>query len=69
MPAALRGYERGRSRKAARIARLAATEATDAHPPGLTRLISDRLAGPGYTRWVARISDYLAADGAASRRP
>lgn len=71
VPAALRGYERGRSRKAARIARLAATEATDAHPPGLTRLIPDRLAGPGYTRWLARISDYLAADGAdgdASRR-
>ncbi|WP_026403944.1 FAD-dependent oxidoreductase [Actinomadura rifamycini] len=67
VPAALRRYERGRSRKAARIARVAATEATDAHPASLTRLLPDRFVSWAYTRWLASISDYLAADGAARR--
>lgn len=67
VPAALRRYERGRARKARRIARISATEATNAHPSALTRLIPDRLTGRFYTRWLAGISDYLTADGEGPR--
>ncbi|WP_067807286.1 FAD-dependent oxidoreductase [Actinomadura formosensis] len=60
VPAALRGYERRRARKAGIVARHSATEDVNKYRPLLSRLVPDSLAGVYYTRWLARISDFLA---------
>lgn len=61
LPSALREYERARSRRAARVARLAGREVTDRYGPMLSRLTPDALVSRFHTHWLRRISDYLAA--------
>ncbi|WP_329236088.1 hypothetical protein OG417_31090 [Actinoallomurus sp. NBC_01490] len=60
LPSALREYERTRSRRAGRVARLAVAEVTDRYGPMLSRLTADGLVSRHHTRWLRRISDYLA---------
>jgi FAD-dependent urate hydroxylase len=59
IPAALRRYERRRSRTVARVSWAAGTEMTNRYQPLQTRLTPDRLATAAYGRWLGAISDYL----------
>ncbi|WP_396450672.1 FAD-dependent oxidoreductase [Actinomadura sp.] len=59
VPAALREYERKRSRGAGIVARHAGREDINRLPSFVTRLLPDGLAGVYYTRWLAQISDFL----------
>lgn len=59
VPAALRGYERARWPKVSLVARRSATEDTNAYRPLLSRLVPNALTGFYYTRWLARVSNYL----------
>jgi FAD-dependent urate hydroxylase len=61
VPDTLRRYERARSKRAALIARVAGTEITNRYLPTLSRLMPNAVMGPGYTRWLRRISDYLSS--------
>ena len=62
VPAALRAFERGRSPKAALVARQAGREDYNRYGALLTRLIPPALGSRYYTRWLGRISDYLTAE-------
>ncbi|NVI90541.1 NAD(P)/FAD-dependent oxidoreductase [Actinomadura sp. BRA 177] len=59
VPAALREYERKRSRKAGIVARHAGREDINRLPSFVSRLAPDGLTGVYYTRWLAQISDFL----------
>ena len=61
VPAALRGFERGRSPKAALVARQAGREDYNRYGALLTRLVPSALGSRYYTRWLGQISDYLTA--------
>jgi len=62
IPAALRAFARGRSPKAALVARQAGREDYNRYGALLTRLIPSALGSRYYTRWLGRISDYLTAE-------
>ncbi|NEA30027.1 FAD-dependent oxidoreductase [Actinomadura bangladeshensis] len=59
VPAALREYERKRSRKAGIVARHAGREDLNRLPSSVSRLFPDGLTSLYYTRWLAQISDFL----------
>ena len=59
--AALRAYERARSRKAGIVARHAGTEDINKYRPVMSRLIPGSLASRYYTRWLGQVSSYLTA--------
>lgn len=60
VPTALRAFERARSRPAGLVARQAGREDYNRYGTLLTRLVPDRLASRYYTRWLGRVSTYLA---------
>ncbi|GAA3819796.1 FAD-dependent urate hydroxylase HpxO [Sphaerisporangium flaviroseum] len=64
VPAVLREYERARSRRAGVVARQAGSESTNKYRPTLARLLPDVLLSRYYTRWLKRVSDYLATEPA-----
>ena len=57
--AALRAFERSRSRKASIVSRQARTEDYNKYGAAMSRLIPASLAGRYYTRWLRQISTYL----------
>jgi FAD-dependent urate hydroxylase len=62
--AALRAFERARSRKASVVSRQAGSEDYNRYGATLSRLIPSRLATRYYTRWLAQVSTYLDPAGA-----
>jgi FAD-dependent urate hydroxylase len=59
--AALRAFERARSKKVAVVSRQAGSEDYNRYGAVLTRLVPGSLATRYYTRWLAQISSYLEA--------
>jgi FAD-dependent urate hydroxylase len=57
--AALRSFERARSRKAALVARHSGSEDYNRYGRLLARLVPSALASRYYTRWLAQVSTYL----------
>jgi len=57
--AALRAFERSRSRKASIVSRQARTEDYNKYGAAMSRLIPASLAGRYYIRWLRQISTYL----------
>jgi hypothetical protein len=57
--AALRAFERSRSRKASVVSRQAGSEDYNRYGAVLSRLIPSSLATRYYTRWLRQISSYL----------
>jgi FAD-dependent urate hydroxylase len=57
--AALRAFERSRSRKASVVSRQAGSEDYNRYGAILSRLVPGRLASRYYTRWLGQISTYL----------
>jgi FAD-dependent urate hydroxylase len=63
--AALRAFERARSRKVSVVARQAGTEDYNKYGAVMSRLIPGPLATRYYTRWLGQISTYLGTAGTA----
>ena len=59
--AALRRYERARSRRAALVARVAGSEDFNRYRPAMFGLTPDALVSRYNTRWLKQVSNYLAA--------
>jgi FAD-dependent urate hydroxylase len=57
---ALSEYERSRSRRAAFAARMAGSELTDKFMPTVSRLTPDALISRYYTRFLRKVSTFLA---------
>jgi FAD-dependent urate hydroxylase len=66
--AALRAFERARSRKASVVSRQAGTEDYNRYGAILSRLVPGRLATRYYTHWLAQISTYLDVNPASRQR-
>lgn len=60
VPTALRAFERARSARAGLVAREAGREDYNRYGTLLNRLVPSRLASRYYTRWLGRVSTYLA---------
>jgi FAD-dependent urate hydroxylase len=59
--AALRAFERARSRKASVVSRQAGSEDYNRYGAVLSRLVPSSLATRYYTRWLRQVSTYLDA--------
>ncbi|MFC7876741.1 FAD-dependent oxidoreductase [Isoptericola sp. NPDC057391] len=62
VPAALRGYERRRARRARLASRVAMRERANQYRPRQARLLPDAVATAVFVRWLGALSDRLAAD-------